>query len=55
LGRLVKTLVDEHKVAGEYSVEFSAASGNRRITSGVYFYRLTSNDYSAVRKLLVIR
>ncbi|GAG87546.1 unnamed protein product, partial [marine sediment metagenome] len=51
LGRLVKTLVDGYKSAGEYSVEFSAPS----LTSGVYFFRMTAGSFSAVNKMLLLR
>lgn len=51
LGREVKTLVDEHKSAGSYSVEFDA----RNLTSGTYFYRLTSGDFTEIKKLILMK
>ncbi len=49
LGRKVKTLVNEVKPAGEYSVMFDGSS----IASGVYFYRIQANNYTSVKKLLL--
>jgi len=51
LGREVKTLVDEEKAPGTYEVKFSAAE----LPSGIYFYKLTAGQFSAVRKMIVMR
>jgi len=50
-GRLVTTIINEQKSAGQYSVQFNDPS----LSSGVYYYKLTAADYSAVRKMLLIR
>jgi len=51
LGREVQTLVDERKSAGSYEVKFDGAG----LSSGVYFYRLTANDYVSTKKFLLLR
>lgn len=51
LGRHVDTLVDETHVAGEYVKIFDAS----HLTSGTYFYRLTADNQSIVRKMLLIK
>ena len=51
LGREVKTLVDEEKAPGTYEVKFSAAE----LPSRIYFYKLTAGQFSAVRKMIVMR
>jgi len=51
LGKEIKTLVNDFKKAGSYNVTFDA--GN--LPSGIYFCRIKSNDFSAVRKLLLIK
>jgi len=51
LGKEIKTLVNDFKRAGSYNVTFDA--GN--LPSGIYFCRIKSNDFSAVRKLLLIK
>lgn len=51
LGRMVATLVNEEKMAGSYQVVFDAS----RLPSGIYFYRLSSGNYSSVRKLALVK
>ncbi len=51
LGELVATLVDEHKAAGFYQVQWNALN----VPSGIYFYRLHAGEYSETRKLLLIK
>jgi hypothetical protein len=53
LGREVATLVNEEKPAGNYEITFNAELYN--LTSGVYFYRLTSRNFSETKKLLLLR
>ena len=52
LGNEVATLVNEFRPAGTYKVEFSAKEG---YTSGVYFYRLTADNFSKTKKLLLMK
>ena len=51
LGSELSTLIDEYKQAGVYEVEFDAA----KFTSGVYLYKLTSGEYSATKKMMVLK
>lgn len=51
LGREVATLVDEVQNPGEHAVEFNADG----LSSGVYFYRLSTQGFTAVKKMLVVR
>jgi hypothetical protein len=48
LGREVKTLLDENKAAGNYTIEFNASG----LPSGIYFYRIKTNDRTEVRKMI---
>lgn len=50
LGREVKTLVDEKQPAGLHDVRLNA----RDLDSGVYFYRLEAEDFTATRKMLLV-
>jgi hypothetical protein len=49
LGREVETLVNGFKSAGSYEVEFDGS----RLSSGVYFYRLTAPGINIARKMLL--
>jgi hypothetical protein len=50
-GKEITTLINEYKSAGKYQVEFNAAV----LPSGIYFYRLESNDFSQTKKMLLIK
>jgi hypothetical protein len=55
-GREVERLVSGVMSAGEHAVEWNSAAGHRPpLASGVYFYRLTAGDFTATRKMAVIR
>lgn len=51
LGQEVATLVDAHKQAGEYDVQFDAST----LSSGVYFYKLVAGNFSDIKKLLILK
>jgi len=51
LGRKVATLVNSVQVSGNYSVQFNASE----LPSGVYFYTLTAGDYSATKKMMLMK
>ncbi len=51
LGREVKTLINRQAKPGTYSVTFSA--GN--LASGIYFYKLRYGNYSAVKKMILLK
>ena len=51
LGREVATLVNEHKPAGSYSVQWNASN----LPSGIYFYRLQAGTYTETKKLVLMK
>jgi hypothetical protein len=51
LGQEVKTLVNERRPAGRYEVSWDAAE----CPSGVYWYRMTSGEFSATHQMILIR
>jgi len=55
-GRVVRMLVDERKEAGRYSVEWDGRDGKgAALSSGIYFYRMVTADYSATQKMIMVR
>ncbi|MCW8806337.1 MAG: T9SS type A sorting domain-containing protein, partial [Ignavibacteriaceae bacterium] len=51
LGEEVATLVDEFKDSGSYDIEFSANG----LSSGIYFYRLKTNNYDQIKKMILLK
>jgi hypothetical protein len=51
LGQEVASLVNEIKQAGNYAVSFNAS----KLTSGTYFYSLQAGDYTAKKKMMLIK
>ena len=51
LGREVATLVNEVKTVGNYTVDFNASS----LSSGVYFYRIDAGEFTATKKMLLVK
>jgi len=51
LGREIETLVNEKLSPGSYSLVFDGS----KFTSGVYFYRLTSENFTETKRMLMIR
>jgi hypothetical protein len=51
LGKEIKTLVDEKLNAGRYEVDWNASG----YSSGVYFYKLISDEYVDVKKMLLVK
>lgn len=50
-GKLIETLLNETKQEGSYIIEFNASS----LPSGVYFYKLETEIYSEVKKMVLIK
>jgi hypothetical protein len=51
LGRQVATLVNGMQQAGTYSVDFNASD----LASGVYVYKLSTQDYTVSKKMLLMK
>jgi choice-of-anchor B domain-containing protein len=52
-GQQVAELLNDRRDAGEYSINFDASKYG--LTSGVYFYRLDSENFSETKKMLLIK
>ncbi len=51
LGQKIATLVNQQLSPGTYEVEWNAAN----YPSGLYFYKLTSGDYSETKKMILVK
>ncbi|MBK7629325.1 MAG: T9SS type A sorting domain-containing protein [Ignavibacteriales bacterium] len=51
LGREVRTLLDEVKDVGTYRIRFNSFG----LASGIYIYRISSNNSSVSRKMIILR
>ena len=55
-GQLVRTLVDENKPAGKFSVKWNGTDENgTTVASGIYMYILNVNNYKQSQKLIFMR
>ena len=50
-GREVQTLVNQLQNPGSYNVLFNASN----LSSGVYFYKLVSGNYSDIKKMILVK
>lgn len=56
LGQRVKTLVDEFRHFGPQAADWDGTDNNGlTVPTGLYFYRLTTSDYSEVKKMLLLK
>lgn len=51
LGEQVATLINEQKAQGEYNVTFDASN----LPSGVYIYQIRVNDFTASKKMMLMK
>jgi M6 family metalloprotease-like protein len=55
-GAVVRTLVDESKAAGSYTLTWNGRDNHGSpVSSGVYFYRITAGSFSDVRKMTLLK
>ena len=50
-GGLVKTLVNQRVIAGNYSADFDATG----ISSGIYFYKIDADGFVQTKKMILIK
>lgn len=51
LGQEVQTLLNENKAPGNYQVSFDGSG----LTTGMYIYRIRAGEYTAIKKMLLIK
>jgi hypothetical protein len=55
-GELVRTLVAEYKPAGYHTVTWDGRNEDgMEVSSGIYFYRMVSGEFSATKKMVMIK
>ena len=55
-GALVKKLVNENKEAGRYQLKWSGIdSYGRGVTSGLYFYKMSTKGFTKIRRALLVK
>jgi hypothetical protein len=55
-GRLIATLVDEVRPAGRYTATWRGVdSEGRAVSSGIYYCKITAEDFTATRKLVLVK
>ena len=58
LGQEVTTLLSDQINAGTYTFNFDASqlpAGRQRLTSGIYFYNFSGNNFSQTKKMLLMK
>ncbi|MCX6162192.1 MAG: M43 family zinc metalloprotease [Ignavibacteriae bacterium] len=58
LGRQVETLVNQKMNAGSYIIEFNAGlttGQGSKLSSGVYFYRLSTDEFTDIKKFVLLK
>jgi hypothetical protein len=51
LGKEVKSLVNENQKPGNYQISFDASE----LTTGIYYYRLTSGNFTQTKKMVLLK
>lgn len=51
LGQKISTIFNQHIEAGNHKVMFDAS----QLPSGVYFYKLTSGDFTSIKKMILMK
>ena len=55
-GRLVRTLVDEPQKPGYYKAIWDRKdNSSKTVSSGIYFYKLKANKFTASKKLILLQ
>jgi hypothetical protein len=51
LGKEISTILNQNLTAGTYETDFDGS----KLSSGVYFYRLTAGSYTEMKKMMLVK
>jgi len=55
-GQRIRSLVNEERRAGEYSIVWNGRDDNgNSVASGMYFYRMKAGEYQSIRRMMMIK
>jgi len=55
-GQLIRTLVNDDRATGHYTVVFDGRDDNgRSVSSGIYFLKMSAGDYRSTRKMIMMQ
>jgi len=55
-GQLVKSLVNEVKETGNYTISWNGIdNSNKSVSSGVYFYKMKTQNYNSTKKMILMK
>jgi flagellar hook assembly protein FlgD len=55
-GQLVKTLANGTFKTGLYNVVWNGKDeSDRKVSSGIYFYKMKTDDYSSIKKMILLK
>ncbi|MFA6632295.1 MAG: FlgD immunoglobulin-like domain containing protein [Kiritimatiellia bacterium] len=55
-GQLIKTLVNEAKAAGKYSVVWKGTDDSHHpVSSGIYIYKMSAGKYNSTRRMILMK
>ncbi|MCA0445787.1 MAG: T9SS type A sorting domain-containing protein [Bacteroidetes bacterium] len=54
-GREVSTLVNQRQSGGLHSAHFNASSGGQTLGSGLYFYRISTPEFTKTGKMMLVK
>jgi len=56
LGQEVKTLVNNFEEKGRKSITWNGENNfNQKVSSGIYFYRISSENWSDIKKMIFLK
>ena len=55
-GQVVRTLLDEEMESANYQITWNGTDdNNKKVSSGIYFYRMSTKGYSSTKKMMLLK